>query len=51
VGPPDAEALAASGGLGLPSLRHRLHQVGGRLTLGARPEGGTTLEARVPWRA
>lgn len=51
VGPPDDAALAASGGLGLPSLRHRLDQVGGRLTLGPRPAGGTTLEARVPWRA
>jgi two-component system, NarL family, sensor kinase len=51
VGPPDDAVLEASGGLGLPSLRHRLEQVGGRLSLAARPAGGTTLEATVPWRA
>lgn len=51
VGPPNDATLAAAGGLGLPSLRHRLEQVGGRLTLLARPAGGTTLEASVPWRA
>jgi len=51
VGPPDDAALAASGGLGLASLRHRLDEVGGRLTLAARPDGGTLVEARVPWRA
>jgi len=50
VGPPDEAALAASGGLGLASLRHRLAEVGGSLRLSARPGGGTITEARVPWR-
>jgi two-component system, NarL family, sensor kinase len=49
IGPPGEATLAASAGLGLPSLRHRLGQVGGRLTLAARPGGGTVVEARVPW--
>jgi two-component system, NarL family, sensor kinase len=51
VGPPEEAALDASAGLGLPSLRHRLGQVGGRLTLAARSGGGSVVEARVPWRA
>jgi len=50
VGPPDAATLAASGGLGLASLRHRLAEVGGSLRLSARPGGGTVVEAWVPWR-
>ncbi len=50
VGLPDAATLAASGGLGLPSLRHRLDGVGGRLTLAPGRDGGTTVEAKVPWR-
>jgi two-component system, NarL family, sensor kinase len=50
VGPPDEATLAASGGLGLASLRHRLAAVGGSLRLSARPGGGTVVEARVPWR-
>jgi two-component system, NarL family, sensor kinase len=50
VGPPDEATLAASGGLGLASLRHRLAEVGGSLRLSARPGGGTVVEARVPWR-
>ena len=51
VGPPDDATLAASPGLGLPSLRHRLDQVGGVLKVAPRPSGGTVVEARVPWRA
>lgn len=35
-------------GLGLVSMRERLHLVGGRLTIDARPGGGTRLDVLVP---
>ncbi|MBI1759372.1 MAG: GAF domain-containing sensor histidine kinase [Actinobacteria bacterium] len=38
----------SAGGLGLPGMRERAEFVGGRLTVTARPGGGTTVEAIVP---
>jgi signal transduction histidine kinase len=37
-----------NGGLGLVSMRERLHLVGGELTVDARPAGGTRIDVRVP---
>ncbi len=39
---------AGPAGLGLVSMRERLHLVGGRLAIDARPGGGTRLDAFVP---
>lgn len=36
------------GGLGLVSMRERLHLVHGELTIDARPSGGTRIEVRIP---
>jgi signal transduction histidine kinase len=44
----DPAAARAAGGLGLVSMRERLHLAGGRLEIDARPGGGTRIEARVP---
>ena len=44
----DFEAARARGGLGLVSLRERLHLVGGRLTVTSAPWRGTTVVAWVP---
>ncbi|MEV6490939.1 ATP-binding protein [Actinoplanes sp. NPDC051633] len=37
-------------GLGLPSMRRRIEEVGGLLTVGDRQPHGTTVTARVPYR-
>ncbi len=37
-------------GLGLISMRERINLVGGSLTLSSRPDAGTTIEVRVPYR-
>jgi signal transduction histidine kinase len=44
----DVEAAPARGGLGLVSLRERLHLVGGRLTVDSASWRGTTVVAWVP---
>jgi signal transduction histidine kinase len=41
-------AALCNGGLGLVSMRERLHLVGGELTIDARPAHGTRIDARVP---
>jgi signal transduction histidine kinase len=38
----------AGGGMGLKGMRERLAALGGDLSLGARPGGGTRLEAAIP---
>lgn len=43
-----SEALAVSSGFGLPGLSDRVRLVGGDVTFGARAEGGSRLEVRVP---
>jgi signal transduction histidine kinase len=35
-------------GIGITSMRSRVQALGGVFTLGAAPDGGTTLEARIP---
>jgi signal transduction histidine kinase len=44
----DVAAVLRNGGLGLVSMRERLHLAGGELTIDARVGGGTRIEARVP---
>lgn len=39
---------AATSGYGLRAMRNRVEQAGGAVRVGARPEGGTTLEVVVP---
>jgi signal transduction histidine kinase len=39
---------AANEGLGLVSMRERLHLVGGQITIDSRPFGGTRIHIRVP---
>jgi len=41
----------AAGGIGLASMRERMQLCGGTLALETAPGAGTTLRARVPWRA
>jgi PAS domain S-box-containing protein len=41
---------AAGGGLGLVSMRERLHLVGGEIAIDSRPSGGTRIRVRVPLR-
>jgi signal transduction histidine kinase len=38
----------AGGGLGLVSMRERLHLVGGQIAIDSRPSGGTRIDVRVP---
>jgi PAS domain S-box-containing protein len=44
----DRQLIAAKGGLGLVSMRERLHLVRGVLAIDARPSGGTRIDVRVP---
>jgi signal transduction histidine kinase len=37
-----------NGGLGLVSMRERLHLVGGEIVIDSRPHGGTRIDVRVP---
>jgi len=41
-------AAPRNGGLGLVSMRERLHLVGGEIALDSRPAGGTRIDVRVP---
>jgi PAS domain S-box-containing protein len=41
----------AASGLGLVSMRERLHLVGGDITIDSRPSGGTRISVRVPLAA
>jgi signal transduction histidine kinase len=42
------DAAGCNGGLGLVSMRERLHLVGGELAIDSRPSGGTRIDVRVP---
>ncbi|MBP1634484.1 MAG: hypothetical protein H6Q10_1058 [Acidobacteria bacterium] len=44
----DVEAAGHRGGLGLISMRERLHLAGGAMTVRSRPGGGTTIDFHVP---
>ncbi len=44
-------AAARGGGLGLQSMRERLEALGGSFHIRSRPQGGTTIDARLPARA
>jgi signal transduction histidine kinase len=44
----DVEKARFESGLGLVSIRERLHLVGGQFTMSSNPGTGTTLSARVP---
>jgi PAS domain S-box-containing protein len=44
----DPEAAMNRGGLGLVSMRERLRLVRGTLLIGAKPGGGTTIDAFIP---
>lgn len=44
----DPSTIAADGGLGLLSMRERLHLVGGELTIDSQPSAGTRIDVRVP---
>jgi signal transduction histidine kinase len=44
----DEAAATSRGGLGLASMRERVHLIGGELTLRSRPGDGVTIIARVP---
>jgi PAS domain S-box-containing protein len=47
----DREAARQSRGLGLVSMEERLKLLKGTLSIESRPQRGTTVRARVPWRA
>jgi PAS domain S-box-containing protein len=44
----DPTSALGNGGLGLVSMRERLHLVGGEIALDTRPSGGTRIDIRVP---
>ena len=46
----DAERAMKEHGLGLTSMRERLRLAGGQLFIESKPERGTTIHARVPFR-
>jgi signal transduction histidine kinase len=45
---PGRPSLGRGSGRGLVGLRERVHVVGGDLRAGARPDGGFTVQARIP---
>jgi PAS domain S-box-containing protein len=48
----DVEAAARGrGGLGLISMRERVRLLNGRISISSKPNGGTAIEARVPFEA
>jgi PAS domain S-box-containing protein len=48
----DVEAVARGrGGLGLTSMRERVRLLNGRISINSKPNGGTAIEARVPFEA
>lgn len=44
----DSGRMRNAGGLGLLSMRERIHLVGGRFEISSIPAGGTRIQARVP---
>src|SRR5205814_936922 len=44
----DPTSIDGHGGLGLVSMRERLHLVHGAITIDSRPSGGTRIDVRVP---
>jgi signal transduction histidine kinase len=44
----DAKLVDGKGGLGLVSMKERLHMVRGEITIDSQPKSGTTIEAHVP---
>jgi PAS domain S-box-containing protein len=46
----DPGPAAGKGGLGLVSMRERLHLVGGEITVESKPSGGARVEVRIPRR-
>jgi PAS domain S-box-containing protein len=46
----DSNSTRSRCGLGLISMRERLHPVEGEITIDSRPSGGTRIEVRVPTR-
>jgi signal transduction histidine kinase len=44
----DPRTADRNGGLGLASMRERLHLVGGQITIDSAPAAGTRIEVRVP---
>jgi len=50
VGFEPEEALKGRG-LGLTSMQERLKLVDGQLSIGSKPQSGTTIQARVPFDA
>lgn len=48
-GAPGATEPAPRSGYGLLGLTERAELVGGTLAFGARPQGGFTLRATLPW--
>lgn len=47
----DPTAADGKGGLGLVSMRERLHHVSGEIVIDSRPSGGTRIDVRIPRRA
>jgi signal transduction histidine kinase len=47
----DLGSADARGGLGLVSMRERLHLVGGAITIDSQPSAGTCIDVRVPLSA
>jgi signal transduction histidine kinase len=45
-----ASDLARPGHYGITGMRERVEALGGTLQIANRPEGGTLVEAVVPWR-
>jgi signal transduction histidine kinase len=47
----DIEEESRGRGLGLTSMRERMRLINGTIGIHTRPNGGTTIEARVPYKA
>jgi signal transduction histidine kinase len=47
----DQQSALSGRGLGLISMRERIHLVKGELSITSQPAGGTTVYARVPFEA
>jgi PAS domain S-box-containing protein len=45
----DPTNVPCGGGLGLVSMRERLHLVRGQVAIDSQPSGGTRIDVRVPW--
>ena len=44
----DVRTASGHGGIGLASMRERLHAVGGEINIVSKPDHGTRIEARAP---